>query len=84
MTITDADGNECALAMGKADNYGTVRTSCLFVVGDKVVVSFEPIGDRADIYLNANHQGYLAMDVQTLIEIFFPEHYRFTLGTYTP
>ncbi|MBQ8144957.1 MAG: S-layer homology domain-containing protein [Butyricicoccus sp.] len=48
LEISDADDNIRVAEMGTADNYGTVYTSCLFVVGDEVKATFTPIGERAD------------------------------------
>ena len=49
--ITAPDGTQRTFAFGQADNYGTLRTSCLFLKGDTIDVSFTPIGSKADVYL---------------------------------
>ncbi len=53
VTVTDADGNARTIEPGQANNYGTMRTSCLFVVGDTVQADFTPIGEREAGYLPA-------------------------------
>lgn len=49
--ITGADGTVREGALGKAVNYGTKYTSCLFMSGDTVAATFTPIGERADDFL---------------------------------
>ena len=51
LSVTAPDGHSRRTAFGQADNYGTVRTSCLFFVGDTLDVTFRPIGDHAADYL---------------------------------
>ena len=46
--ITGADGTVREGALGKAVNYGTKYTSCLFMSGDTVAATFTPIGERAE------------------------------------
>ena len=45
------DGTPRNIFLGKADNWGTVRTSCLFMDKDELKVTFTPIGDKAEKYL---------------------------------
>lgn len=47
VTVTDADGVEREIALGQADSWGTIYSSCLFVLGDTVKAVFTPLGDRA-------------------------------------
>ena len=42
LRVTDASGAERKFELGTADNYGTLKTSCLFVVGDTVSVTATP------------------------------------------
>ena len=51
MHITGTDGTVREGTLGKADNYGTKYTSCLFMSGDTVAATFTPIGERADDFL---------------------------------
>ena len=51
MHITGTDGTVREGTLGKADNYGTKYTSCLFMSGDTVAATFTPIGERADGFL---------------------------------
>ena len=52
VSITTPDGQSRQTAFGKAADYhGTPFTSCLFFVGDKLDVTFTPIGDKAADYL---------------------------------
>ena len=51
MHITGTDGTVREGTLGKADNYGTKYTSCLFMSGDTVAATFTPIGEHADDYL---------------------------------
>jgi len=41
------------ITLGQADNYGKLRTSCLFLVGDTVEATFTPIGTKAENYVAA-------------------------------
>ena len=54
VTVTAPDGTNRRAVCGKADNYGTLRTSCLFLLGDTVRASFVPLGDKAETYLPAS------------------------------
>lgn len=49
--VTGTDGTVREGALGKAVNYGTKYTSCLFMSGDTVAATFTPIGERADDFL---------------------------------
>ena len=42
LRMTGASGAERKFELGTADNYGTLKTSCLFVVGDTVSVTATP------------------------------------------
>ena len=49
--VTDADGNNLRAVTGKADNYGTIRTSCLFLEDVTFSVTLTPIGNKAAGFL---------------------------------
>ena len=49
--VTGTDGTVREGKLGKAENYGTKYTSCLFMSGDTVAATFTPIGERADDFL---------------------------------
>ena len=53
VTVTSPDGVNRRAVCGRADNYGTLRASCLFLLGDTVKASFVPLGDKAQTYLPA-------------------------------
>ena len=40
-------------SLGTADDYGTLRASCLFLAGDTIRASFVPLGEKAKDYLAA-------------------------------
>ncbi len=68
MKITGTDGTVREGTLGKADNYGTIYTSCLFMSGDTVAATFTPIGERADDFLEttvskSGNQTTLAIDL---------------------
>ena len=42
LRVTDASGAKRKAELGTADNYGTLKTSCLFVLGDTVSVTATP------------------------------------------
>lgn len=75
VTVTGADGNAREIALGQANNYGTMRTSCLFVVGDTVQADFTPIGEREADYLPATAKktptmnDYLSASIPQAYEI---------------
>ena len=50
LTITDASGNPRTAALGQADNYGTIRLSCIFVVGDTVSATATPNAETHEAY----------------------------------
>lgn len=51
LRMTGASGAERKFELGTADNYGTLKTSCLFVVGDTVSVTATP---NAETHPNYN------------------------------
>ena len=75
VTVTGADGNAREIALGQSNNYGTMRTSCLFVVGDTVEAVFTPIGDKEADYLPATAKktptmnDYLSASIPQAYEI---------------
>ena len=46
LCVTDASGADRKAELGTADNYGTLKTSCLFVLGDTVSVTATPDKDK--------------------------------------
>ena len=46
LCVTDASGAKRKAELGTADNYGTLKTSCLFVLGDTVSVTATPDKDK--------------------------------------
>ena len=50
LTITDASGDPRTAALGQADDYGTIRLSCIFVVGDTVSATATPNAETHEAY----------------------------------
>ena len=51
--VVDEAGNDLKAVTGTADNWGTVRTSCIFLVGGTIEVTLSPIGEKEAAYLPA-------------------------------
>lgn len=49
--VTGSDGTARTIETGKGDNYGTKRTTCLFMDLDTVAVTLTPCGDKTADYL---------------------------------
>ena len=77
VTVTGADGNAREIALGQANNYGTMRTSCLFVVGDTVQADFTPIGEREADYLPATAKK--APTMNDYLSASIPQAYEITI-----
>lgn len=48
LDITGKDGTKREVTIGDADNWGTLKKSCLFMDGDTVIVTFNPLGEKAE------------------------------------
>ena len=48
LDITGKDGTKREVTIGDADNWGTRKKSCLFMDGDTVAVTFNPLGEKAE------------------------------------
>lgn len=77
VAVTDANGHARTIALGQANNYGTMRTSCLFVVGDTVEAVFTPIGDKAANYLPTTAKKTPTMNDNLTASI--PQSYAITI-----
>lgn len=51
--VTGSDGTARSIETGKGDDYGTERTTCLFMDLDTVAVTLTPCGDKTADYLAA-------------------------------
>ena len=62
LRMTGASGAERKFELGTADNYGTLKTSCLFVVGDTVSVTATPDKDKHSTFNPATASGTPTMN----------------------